>query len=809
MERTRTKLRTLQNSNPKKFWDLFKNLKEYDKQVKSNPIPTSKWVSHFSGLMNKSLKIDSNFEEELRNYIQINKNKVFSEINFKITESEISKAINKLKNNKASGPDGILNEMIKSGGSFIVPVICKLFNLILTHGTFPNAWRANTLTPLHKKGDKLITDNYRGIAVCSNFCKLFCSVLHNRLSIFARENKLIPGCQIGYREKSRTSDHILTLKNLIDKYLRKQKSSYLYTCFVDFKAAFDSVWRTALIYKILKCDIGGNILNVIQNMYKEVIYHIKLPGGLTEGIPSNLGVKQGCVLSPLLFNIFLSDLPDIFDASCDPVTIFDSPYSCLMFADDIILISETSSGLQNSLNKLKLYCEKWHLTVNTNKTKIMIFNKGGRKLNKTSFYFGKTQIDLVQQYCYLGITFCASGSFKYAVNNLYDKALKAFFSLKQFDIRNNIKVALKLFQTLVMPIIRYGCEVWSPFYLNKVNDSNFIDLCEKFPMETINNKLCKYLLGVHRNSTNLAVKGELGKHPLLIECLYQSLNFWMRTSNVTPDSVVKKSFLDSLISKPLETSWVQCIFKIITQFGFNNLWENQYFMSGSHYSKPVRDLMILKYEKDWLSRINRNTPTESGKGKNKLRTYCTIKKSFEMENYVISQQFKNRRVFSKLRISAHNLHIETGRYDNTPADLRYCLFCKDSKNNNVVEDEQHFVLSCPLYVEERINMFDQLETISSHNLKEDNETFVLLMNVSNGDHDFTKVICPYINKCYEKRSSWVEKFERTNKTQSKRKKSKQVIRQSPDFTPMYVGIFVFLTFKNVFMKSWSQNVTVL
>ena len=120
------------------------------------------------------------------------------------------------------------------------------------------------LTPVHKKGSSNCPDNYRGIAVSNHLCKLLCSILNNRLSEFTEENKCIPKNQIGFKPGSRTSDHILTLKTIIDKYINKLPRKYLFTCFVDFKSAFDTVWRLALFYKLLKCGIGGNYLSLIM-----------------------------------------------------------------------------------------------------------------------------------------------------------------------------------------------------------------------------------------------------------------------------------------------------------------------------------------------------------------------------------------------------------------------------------------------------------------------------------------------------------------------------------------------------------------
>ena len=194
--------------------------------------------------------------------------------------------------------------MLKAGFVTLTPLLNKLFNRILCAGHFPDSWRINTLTPLHKKGSTLITENYRGIAVGSNLAKLFCSILHIRLTKFAEEKNLIPCNQIGYKKKTRTIDHILTIKNIIDKYIFKLPCKYLFACFVAFKSAFDTIWRKALIHKLLLYGIGGNFITILQSMYSDVFYCVKLQSGLSSKIPSNVRVKQGCVLSPVYFIYF-------------------------------------------------------------------------------------------------------------------------------------------------------------------------------------------------------------------------------------------------------------------------------------------------------------------------------------------------------------------------------------------------------------------------------------------------------------------------------------------------------------------------
>ena len=139
---------------------------------------------------------------------------------------------------------------------------------------------------------------------------------------------------------SRTSDHLMVIKYLIDKVVKGQKKK-LYACFVDIKKAFDFTNRQLLFYKLLsEYNVGGNFLKLLQSLYNNHEVHIRLSRGLLQPITTTIGVKQGCGLSPLLFNLFINKLPDIYDGSCDPVKIGDLDLNSLLWADDLVILSQ-------------------------------------------------------------------------------------------------------------------------------------------------------------------------------------------------------------------------------------------------------------------------------------------------------------------------------------------------------------------------------------------------------------------------------------------------------------------------------------
>ena len=164
----------------------------------------------------------------------------------------------------------------------------------------------------------------------------------------------------------RTSDHILTLKTLIEKAFKSSK--YLFACFIDLSKAFDTINRRALFHKLYKFNVRGHFLNILKDMYSSLLYSVKTEHGLSPSFETKIGVKQGCILSPTIFSLYLNDLNDCFDISCDPVVIDTTKISSLLYADDIVLLSNTAEGLQNALNKLGNFCETWNLKINISKT---------------------------------------------------------------------------------------------------------------------------------------------------------------------------------------------------------------------------------------------------------------------------------------------------------------------------------------------------------------------------------------------------------------------------------------------------------
>lgn len=220
----------------------------------------------------------------------------------------------------------------------------------------------------------------------------------------------------------------------------------------------------------------------------------------------------------------------------------------LLYADDLILLSDGQRELHNKLYILNKYCKDWCLEINIRKTKIVIFNKSGHVINE-KFPLENLHLECVNKYRYLGIIMSSCGSFKEARSDLYNKALKASFKLFK-DLNSThppIKTFLHLFDHMIKPIALYGCEIWGTLTSRlQEKDKQLYDIFKPWEMDNLHIKFCQYILGAGKKSTNIAIISELGRYPLNFSLIQSILSYWHRLELSEESSLLHNVYKDTI-----------------------------------------------------------------------------------------------------------------------------------------------------------------------------------------------------------------------------------------------------------------------
>ena len=602
-------------------------------------------------------------------------------MDLQISHDEIKKAIQGLKSNKSCGIDDILNEYFVNAADVLIEPLHTLFNKILESRSFPAQWATGLIVPLHKTGSYDDVNNYRGITLISCFAKLFTSILNNRLKLWSNVTDTSSNAQFGFKSDHSTIDAIFILKYLTDKQLQDKKM--LYCAFIDLKKAFDSVSRTSLWYKMIKSGIDGKLFDIIRSMYENIKLRVKCLSSLSDVFSCDVGLLQGEIISPFLFALFINDIElNLQENLNDGISIDKLQLYLLLFADDAVIFSETRAGLQNHLNNLESYCQKWNLTVNVNKTKIVVFRKGGNLGQNDKWFYGDSEIEIVNSFTYLGVVFSSGGSFVPNTKTLSGKALKSMHQLLQLlrEVDTPINIAFNLFDSLVASILSYGCEVWG--FMNAE--------C----IERVHKKNCKYIINVKQTTNNNALYSELGRYPLVIERRIRIVKYWFNVMRKSENNCIVNSVYNEMKSSIENDAnslfWLTKLKQLLEQNGFADVWMYPGSVNVKAFIPVFKTRLIDTFLVGMRNELNASSS---------MSLYRELSQTFEISPYLINlNNRKYRNTIAKFRLSSHQLRIETGRH--TPRidrQLRKCFLC----TNDEIEDEFHFVFICPIYQELR------------------------------------------------------------------------------------------------------------
>ena len=375
----------------------------------------------------------------------------------KILQSEIRAAVSRMKGNKARGPDGIVIEMIKALDDFGIEKLTIMANEIYDTGKIPQDLSKSIFIALPEKPGTIECELHRTISLMSHITKVILRVIMMRARRCTKPE--INQEQCGFVEDTGTRNAIFIVRTLCERAIEVQHDLYL--CFIDYAKAFDKVKHEDLFEFLQNLDIDGKDLRLIRNLYWEQSAAIRIDGNIGKYTQIRRGVRQGCVFSPDLFNLYseniLRDLNDIKGCIVGGYNLNNVRY-----ADDAVLIAGSESELQELLNTVVDASLHRGLSINIKKTQCMVISKS--KITPTChIHINNETIKQVEKFKYLGSTITSDGRNDAEIKIRIGMAQDAFQKMEKVIKNKNITIETRnrILQCYVIPILTYGSECWT------------------------------------------------------------------------------------------------------------------------------------------------------------------------------------------------------------------------------------------------------------------------------------------------------------------------------------------------------------
>nr|XP_049461917.1 uncharacterized protein LOC125906554 [Anopheles coluzzii]XP_049461920.1 uncharacterized protein LOC125906554 [Anopheles coluzzii] len=289
---------------------------------------------------------------------------------------ETRKAIRRLKNNKASGTDGIAAELVQNGGARLENEIHQTVAEVWDSKSMPCDWNLGIIYPIYEKGDRLDYNNYRFITVLNTAHKIFSLILQDRLVPHVEE--IVGNYQRGFRNGKSTTDQIFTMRQILEKMAKYRNDTY--HLFIDFKAAYDSIARVKLYDAMSSYGIPAKLIRLFRMTMTNVTCQVKVDGKLSGPFATTKGLRHGGGLACLLFNLALERAIRDFKIETTG-TIFYKSSQILAYHDDIYIIGLRLSYVAEAYQKIEQVAENLGLQINEAQTKLLVATSAGLPIN--------------------------------------------------------------------------------------------------------------------------------------------------------------------------------------------------------------------------------------------------------------------------------------------------------------------------------------------------------------------------------------------------------------------------------------------
>lgn len=492
-----------------------------------------RWAEYFEGVLN----VDDEREARIVPVGNGGGMPLLGERNSReIGYDEVVEARKEMKVGKAPGLDGCVVECVKKGGMVMGEWLVRLLNVCFSAGEVPSEWCDACIVPLYKgKGDKSVCGNSRGISLLSVVGKLYGRILIKRIR--SATDEAIGEEQCGFRNGRGCVDQMFLVRQLCEKFLGKGKE--LFWAFMDLEKAYDRVDREALWQVLMFYGVGGRLLKAVKSFYVNSRACVRVGDGVSDWFAVKVGLRQGCVMSPWLFNLYMDGVvrevnARVIDQGVELVGENGGSLevSQLLFADDTALVADTEAKLQRLVDVFGVVCERRKLRVNVGKSKVMSCARGGSGLRMNVMLNGM-QLEQVDKFEYLGGQVAEEGGMEVEVTSRLGKASRVWGALgKVMRSRGlGLKAKRRLYEAIVIPSAMYGAETWG------------LRMNERRRLNVLEMKCLRGMLGVTRRDRirNEEIRRRVGVNMTLPQRVDRKVLGWFgHVERMGDDRLVKK-----------------------------------------------------------------------------------------------------------------------------------------------------------------------------------------------------------------------------------------------------------------------------
>ena len=444
--------------NPKRFWQHIRsNLKTKSGIHPLLKSPTDKNSIKYEDADKAEILQDqfcSVFTREPDDDIPEFAPRTNKQIEIEITPAMVRKEIISLNVNKSIGPDEISPRLLRELVDHITVPLTIILNQSLAEGYLPDDWKMAIVSPIYKnKGAKNLAENYRPISLTSIICRVMETFLKQKIMNHLTQEKLLTSKQYGFVSKRST---ITQLLHYLDKCTEEISiKKVVDVIYFDFAKAFDTVPHKRLLKKLQCYGVNGDILKWIEAFLTDRYQMVKVNEVLSTKRKVHSGVPQGSVLGPLLFVIYINDLPDVVRSLM------------YLFADDTKILSkietkEDSKQLQTDIDALEKWSKDWLLKFHPDKCHVLTLGKFDHIPHAFPYCLGEEILDHVFSEKDLGITIDSELTFEEHIMNQVKKANSIVGLIKRSFEYLSPQLFKKLFTSFVRPHLEYGQVIWSP-----------------------------------------------------------------------------------------------------------------------------------------------------------------------------------------------------------------------------------------------------------------------------------------------------------------------------------------------------------